>query len=196
MKFKLSDKTSRFAKRTLADFSKRMIVMLADMPLEEISVQKICDVCNYPRSTFYNYFDDIYDLMDCCWIAIMKDMDIEKYLNVQEEQNTEQIFSLLYEYLDPYRLQIHRILLKNGLEGRCMASLRAFMKKQIRQIISMCPGTRDFPVREDVMVDYYAATLEMLLEKCFFAKEQLSKEEALQAVGFLLGSVEKEAHKK
>ena len=34
------------------------------------------------------------------------------------------------------------------------------------------------------MVDYYAATLEMLLEKCFFTKEQLSKEEALQAVRF------------
>ena len=77
-----------------------------------------------------------------------------------------------------------------------MASLRAFMKKQIGQVISKCPGTKDFPVREDVMVDYYAATLEMLLEKCFFTKEQLSKEGALQAVRFLLGSVEKEAHKK
>ena len=196
MKFKLSDKTSRFAKRTLADFSERMIVMLADMSLEEISVQKICDICNYPRSTFYNYFDDIYDLMDYCWIAIMKDMDIEKYLNVQGEQNTEQIFSLLYDYLDQYRLQICNILLKNNLEGRCMASLRTFMKNQIRQVISMCPGTKDFPVREDVMVDYYAATLEMLLEKCFFTKEQLSREESLQAVQFLLGSVEKEAHKK
>lgn len=196
MKFKLSDKTNRFAKRTLADFSERIIVMLEDMPLEEISVRKICDVCNYPRSTFYNYFDDIYDLMDYCWIVIMKDMDIEKYLNVQEEQNTEQIFSLLYEYLDQYRLQIHRILLKNGLEGRCMVSLRAFMKKQIGQIISMCPGTKDFPVREEIIVDYYAATIEMLLEKCFLSKEQLSKEEALQAVRFLLGSVEKEAHKK
>ena len=196
MKFKLSDKTSRFAKRTLADFSEKMIAMLADMPLEEMSVQKICDICNYPRSTFYNYFEDIYDLMDYCWIAIMKDMDIEKYLNVQGEKNTEQIFSFLYEYLDRYRPQIYRILLKNGLEGRSMASLRAFMKKQIGQIISKCPGTRDFPVREDIMVDYYVATLEMLLEKCFFAKEQLSKEEALQTVGFLLGSVEKEAHKK
>ena len=196
MKFKLSDKISRFAERTLADFSERMIVMLADMPLEEISVQKICDICNYPRSTFYNYFDDIYDLMDYCWSAIMKDMNIEKYLNVQGEQDTEQIFSLLYEYLDRYRPQIYRILLKNSLEERCMASLRVFMKKQIGQIISKCPGTRDFPVREDIMVDYYAATLEMLLEKCFFAKEQLSKEEALQTVDFLLGSVEKEAHKK
>ena len=168
MKINLSDKTSRFAKRTLAEFSERMIIMLTDMPLEEISVQKICDICNYPRSTFYNYFDDIYDLMDYCWIAIMKDMDIEKYLNIQGEQNTEQIFSLLYEYLDQYRLQIHRILLKNGLEGRRMASLRAFMKKQIGQIISMCPGTKDFPVREDVMVDYYAVTIEMLLEMLFY----------------------------
>ena len=57
-----------------------------------------------------------------------------------------------------YRLQIHRIILKNSLEGRCMASLRTFMKKQIGQIISICPEKKDFPVREDVMFDYYAAT--------------------------------------
>lgn len=43
---------------------------------------------------------------------------------------------------------------------------------------------------------YSAGVIEILLEKCFFTKEQLSKEEALQAVRFLLGSVEKEAHKK
>ena len=36
---------------------------------------------------------------------------------------------------------------------------------------------------------------DMDMEKCFLAKEQLSKEEALQAVCFLLGSVEKEAHR-
>lgn len=45
-----------------------------------------------------------------------------------------------------------------------MASLRTFMKKQIRQVISMCPGTKDFPLREDVIVDYYAAG------KMFFCK--------------------------
>ena len=78
MKFNLSGKTSRFAKRVLADFSDSMIVMLADMPLEEISVQKICDICNYPMSTFYSYFDDIYDLMDYCWIAIMVEKEAHK----------------------------------------------------------------------------------------------------------------------
>ena len=29
-------------------------------------------------------------------------------------------------------------------------------------------SAKDFPVREDVMIDYYAAAIEMLLEKCFF----------------------------
>ena len=105
MKSKLSDKASRFAKRALADFSERMIVMLSDMPLEEISVQKICDVCNYPRSTFYNYFDDIYDLMDYCWIVI------EKYLNVKGEQNTEQIFSLPFLYIITYKCLIIHVKL-------------------------------------------------------------------------------------
>ena len=38
MKVNLSDKTSRFAKRTLVDFSEKMMLMLAEMPLEEISV--------------------------------------------------------------------------------------------------------------------------------------------------------------
>ena len=195
MKINLLEKTSRFAKRTLADFSEKLILMLEEKSLEEISVQKICDLCNYPRSTFYNYFDDIYDLMDYCWIVIMKDINLEKCINAQSEQNTEQIFSLLYDYLDQYRIQISKILLKNSFEGRCMASLRTFMKKQIKTMISKCPGTKDFPIREDVMVDYYAIMIEMLLEKCFFAKNQLSKEEALQTIRFLLGTVEREAHK-
>ena len=45
MKFELSDKTSKFAKRTLADFSERMIVMLADMSLEERKHYKQSDFC-------------------------------------------------------------------------------------------------------------------------------------------------------
>ena len=62
--------------------------------------------------------------------------------------------------------------------------------------MSRCPYTKDFPLREDVMVDYYAVTIEMLLEKCFLEKNPLSKEEAVQSLGFLLGTIEKEAHRK
>ena len=196
MKVDLSGKTGRFARRTLSDFSENMILLLTDMPLEEISVRKICDTCNYPRSTFYNYFDDIYDLMDYCWTAIVKDMNLEQYMIIPAEDRTKEIFLMLYDYLDGYRPQIHKILSKNGLNGRCMSSLRLFMRGQIKDIVSRCPYTKDFPLREDVMVDYYAVTVEMLLEKCFLEKNPLSKEDAVQSLVFLLGTIEKEAHRK
>lgn len=196
MKVDLSGKTGRFARRTLSDFSENMILLLMDMPLEDISVRKICDLCNYPRSTFYNYFDDIYDLMDYCWTVIVKDMNLEQYIKIPAEDRTKEIFLMLYDYLDGYRPQIHKIVPKNGLNGRCMSSLRLFMREQIRDIVSTCPYTKDFPLREDVMVDYYAVTIEMLLEKCFLEKIPLSKEAAVQSFGFLLGTIEKEAHRK
>ena len=196
MKVDLSGKTGRFARRTLSDFSENMILLLTDMPLEDISVRKICDLCNYPRSTFYNYFDDIYDLMDYCWTVIVKDMNLEQYIKIPAEDRTKEIFLMLYDYLDGYRPQIHKILLKNSLNGRCMSSLRLFMRRQIKDIVSRCPYTKDFPLREDVMVDYYAVMIEMLLEKCFLEKIPLSKEEAVQSLGFLLGTIEKEAHRK
>lgn len=69
MKINVSTKLGNFSKRVLNDFSKKMFEMLENMPLEKITVQKICDACRYPRSTFYNYFEDIYDLMDYCWYS-------------------------------------------------------------------------------------------------------------------------------
>lgn len=168
MKIDLSGKAGRFARRTLSDFSEKMILN----------------------------FDDIYDLMDYCWTVIVKDMNLEQYMKIPAEDRTKEIFLMLYEYLDGYRPQIHKILSKNDLNGRCMSSFRLFMREQIKDIVSRCPYTKDFPLREDVMVDYYAVTVEMLLEKCFLEKNPLSKEETVQSLGFLLGTIEKEAHRK
>lgn len=108
--------TSQFAIRTLSDFSHKLLLLLEEKRLEEISVQKLCDLCHYPRSTFYNYFEDIYDLMDYCWKDIMKDIDIEKYLKGDEEKDTLGIFVILYDYFDQYRNNIHRIFTKNTRE--------------------------------------------------------------------------------
>ena len=69
------------------------------------------------------------------------------------------------------------------------------MKKQIKQVMEICPETIDFCLREDIMVDCYALIIEMLLEKCFFSENPLHKEEALLAIQILLGSVGKEVHK-
>lgn len=190
MKIDVTQKTSRFATRALSNFSNKMMELLMTLPLEGITVQQLCDTCNYPRSTFYNYFEDIFDLMDYCWLVIMHD------IRISEGENTQEIFTILYEYFDGYREQIHRISSRNALNGMCMNSLRAFLKKQIKEVLNKCANIRNCSIRQDIMVDYYALTIEMLLEKSFLDKNPLSKEEALSAVRFLLGTIEKEIHTK
>ena len=103
MKIDLTQKTSRFATRALNDFSNKMMELLITLPLEGITVQQLCDACNYPRSTFYNYFEDIFDLMDYCWLVIMQDIHISK------GENTQEIFTILYEYFDEFNDAVYGV---------------------------------------------------------------------------------------
>ncbi|MDO4284245.1 MAG: TetR/AcrR family transcriptional regulator [Eubacteriales bacterium] len=196
MKIDISNKTNRFAKRTLAAFSEALFMLMEKSSLETISVQKLCDSCNYPRSTFYNYFEDIYDLMEYCWEAIAGDMDIRKCMELPEEERTKAIFIVMYEYLNERKETLNKIVKHNGMDGRMMFSLSKHMKARIKEMIAACEYSNQYPIRQDIIVDFYAETFEMLLEKSFFEGQVLSKEDAVTALSFLIGSVEKEVHKR
>ena len=59
MKYDLTKKTNRFAERTLKDFSETLFSLVEKKKFEDITVNELCNACNYPRATFYNYFQDI-----------------------------------------------------------------------------------------------------------------------------------------
>ena len=48
--------TKKIIKNTLVD-------MLEDMDINKITVSSLCKRAEINRSTFYNYYDDIYDLL-------------------------------------------------------------------------------------------------------------------------------------
>ena len=64
MKYNTNKKMTRGAKRTLNDFMCTMFTMLSEKNFEEITVGELCKCANYPRATFYNYFDDKFDLLN------------------------------------------------------------------------------------------------------------------------------------
>lgn len=85
MKYDISKPITQGAGRTLSAFSMAMFQLLAVKSFEKISAGEICSKARFPRSTFYNYFDDKYDLLNYCWIALSEEIGLGEYRHTEEE---------------------------------------------------------------------------------------------------------------
>lgn len=102
MKYNLENKKNKFAERTLKIFSETLFELLEKNSFEKITVNEICEISNYPRATFYNYFEDINDLLNYCFESMSKEIKINDYVEMKEEKRIYIIFDRLYNYMEQY----------------------------------------------------------------------------------------------
>lgn len=195
MKINFDDTNKSFAKRLLNDFSKGLFELLQEKKLESITVARLCEKTNYPRSTFYNYFDDIYDLMNYCWEVIAKQIHITDFQNIEHDKRTLEIFNMVYDYMDSNRSSIEKLLKHNPIDGAMLLSLDRFIKETIYYMVTECPFSYKYPVPYEIIAKHYSNTVQMILSACFLDKT-ITKKEALSYMNFLLGTLEKESTRK
>lgn len=186
MKYDLNKKMTRFAQRALEDFSRVLFEALMKKSIERITVGELCEKANYPRATFYNYFDDIYDLLNYCWERMAGDIEIDDYPSIPAEERTYVLFERCYTYLSGYRKAIEKIMSHNPMDGRFAESLRKYIREQIYSIIVNSPCSEKYKVPYELMAEHYSNTIQMLLEWCFIRDKNLSEDDALSALHYLL----------
>ncbi len=136
MKYDLTKKPTRGAQRTLGLFSNTMFELLSEEPFEKISVNKICDISNFPRATFYNYFDDKFDLVDYCWYVIAQDIEVDKVTKVKSNQSLIVYFDRLYDVFKSNQHLLDNILQYNDFSGQLVNSFINTLKTRCRKY---CP---------------------------------------------------------
>lgn len=57
-------KQPQITEKTRQVFIEVFCELYSQKPIEKISVQEIAKISGYNRSTFYQYFTDLYDLLD------------------------------------------------------------------------------------------------------------------------------------
>ena len=67
MKHDLTGRQSITVKRTVKLLTDTLTELLEKEPFEKITVMDICEKSMIPRATFYNYFEDKYDLLNYYW---------------------------------------------------------------------------------------------------------------------------------
>lgn len=187
MKYDLNKKPTRFAQRTLEAFSYGLFDLLAHKPIEEITVNALCEKTNYPRATFYNYFDDIYDLLNYCWKRMSDDIVISDHASLKDEERTAVLFERCYDYFQQYEKEIRQIMHHNPTDGRFVESMRHYIKQQIYQIIVHTPCSEKYNIPYELIAEHYSNTIQLMLEWCFLKDEQMTKDEALRILKSLLG---------
>jgi AcrR family transcriptional regulator len=186
LKYDLNKKQSKFAERVLADLHSTLFWIMQTKALENITVNEICEKANYPRATFYNYFDDIFDLLSYSWIRIRQEIRFDDYPEMKSEERTGILFSRCYDYIDGRRSIVSNIMRHNSQDGRFVESFRKAVREQIFTIIVNTPCSEKYKLPYAMIAEHYANTIQMVLEWCFIRNEGFTKEKAAEAVQYLL----------
>ena len=190
MKLEHADKSRRFTQRLLNDFSTALFELLREKKLESVTVAELCAKASYPRSTFYNYFEDIYALTDYCWDFICAQMKLDEFRAIDHGERTLELFGRVYDYLEEHRGAIGKLLEHNRAEGALALSLDRAVRRTISEMVNGCELASKYPVPADIMAQHYGNTVQMILSACF-RDEAITKQEAMTYLDFLLGTLEK-----
>ena len=190
IKYYINKPLNRFAQRTLSTFSEKMILLLMEKSFEEITVNELCKLSNYPRATFYNYFDDKYDLLNYCWGLLCKEIHLDDYKeNVTSEKALFEILNRMYDFLYNNINKLKSIIHINTIDGELISSFIIYLKNQVKDIMKKSPCTKKYDIPWEIISEHYSNTIILVLEWSFLRNNRLSKEETNKYIKYLLNGI-------
>ncbi|MDH5108944.1 TetR/AcrR family transcriptional regulator [Lentilactobacillus kefiri] len=186
MKYDLTKKPTRGAQRTLGLFSNTMFELLSEEPFEKISVNKICDISNFPRATFYNYFDDKFDLVDYCWYVIAQDIEVDKVTKVKSNQSLIVYFDRLYDVFKSNLHLLDNILQYNDFSGQLVNSFINYFKDKMQEILSKTIDYSKTGLPVELIADHCSETVILVLKWIFLKHHDANKQLAHEYLQKLL----------
>ena len=189
MKYDLSKPLTRGAKRTLDALSGAMFFLLSEKSFEEITVGELCEKAQYPRATFYNYFDDKYDLLNYCWLSLAEKVGLSEYHHAPENEMLYLFFDRIYTFTKHNSELISRVLSHNPEAGYMFSSFRNYLNGQMRQIFKDCPDAEEKDIPNELLADHYSNTLFLVWQWTAVKNRACDKQQAVRYLQKLLSTV-------
>lgn len=189
MKYDINKELTRGAKRTLNDFKNMMFTLLSEKSFEEITVGELCKRANYPRATFYNYFEDKFNLLNYCWLWITQEIHLEDYHHLPHDKTLYIFFDRIYDFSKENEKIIRSIFIHNSEIGYMFSSFRNFMNSQMRNIFRTCSNSEKSIVPSEILADHYSNTLLLIWQWCNLKNQEYTKEQAHEYLKYLVGNL-------
>lgn len=161
-----------------ADTTKKLLTdalkqLMAQKPLNKISIREITDLCGVNRQTFYYHFEDIYDQVR--WMyreEAIQLLDQQEHILVWQD-GLLQLFRYLEENRDICLCTLHSISHEH---------LRRFFKSDIYDIIhrvigQLSEGVAVSEAEKDILTHFYVSALAGIVESWLLGELTYTPEE-------------------
>lgn len=174
MKIDVTKHLTLGAKRTLKAFRVAMFEALSEKEFDKITVNDICKKSEYPRATFYNYFDDKYDLLEYFWTYIGKDILSKIPNDSDEEQGIISIFNLLLDFFARHQNLVKNIIKNNGVDSNLWRSMSGYLRQEANTLVYNYSSTNtQIEVPAKLLARFYSDLIIAVLEWCLFEQPDI-----------------------
>lgn len=118
------DRRVRYTKMVLRN---SLSELLAEKPIEKITVKEICEKADINRGTFYSHYSDEFDLYNCIVDELLENgfERLGDFMTLSDDEITDSITNV-FEYIQE-NAELIRTLINNGVEYS--------IEKRIRNVI-------------------------------------------------------------
>lgn len=187
MKYDITKPLTRGARRVLESFTDAFFSLVCEKSFESLSVSEICDRSTYPRATFYNYFDDKYDLLNYYWSTVASQIDFESFVKYARHEVFDIYVNRIYDLMEEHEKEISALLLYNPNGGYLLSSCQLYLSKSIEKMLKIILGEKIMPVSTSLLADYYANTLLLVFGHRFSSKSAIrTKKDTIDSLYYLI----------
>lgn len=138
-----------------------LLTMMRDKTFEEIKVSDICSISLTNRSTFYDHFNDKYELLE----SLIKDLEKELVKKLEENKNIEtakdyymKMIELLFDHLSE-NISIYTSIIKNNTNSVANDMLRNTLLEDVKKHIENNNNYHGYIPTEIITVFYVSAVI-------------------------------------
>lgn len=182
MKHDLNKKQTLGAKRTLLQLRNTFGTLLTEKSFDSIQVIEICERSMIPKSTFYNYFDDKYDLLRYFFESCESEIIPTLYTKPDHPVDFTEILNNLLDFMEANFPDLEKMFKNNPRTGYCYQEFLNFIISSSTRITERATPAIPEKMPAEIVLKMRAYAVLTVLEWVYFQHHPLSREEIISYI--------------
>lgn len=174
------------AKRTLKMLKDVFLRMVTRKSFDDIQIAELCEEAMISRATFYNYFEDKYDLMNWILEDFLEQLYPEMDIPQDHGPRVHSLIDQFYDVLDQNRETFYSIFRHNPKGSTLYQACYENILEGIQRMLASCTNSIRYKVPLELVDKMNAHAVLAVTEYAYVEKHEMTREEIHRCLDELL----------